>query len=221
MNLYARAASILEGAEEEFRVLIQEAAAEGRYHDVLGLTGVVQRLSGLLDEAGFSQMQSGRGDSVPVGQTHVSVQRSPRDKPGRSGTTQVRPHRSQVIDQSTDSGYPRFLRQGDRLVKIGWSDRDEKEYEHKAPRSCAMAVAETLRKRLASDRSFSIADILPVYDSTGQEVPSYQVYLVVAWLRSLGLVQREGKNAYRSGDSNGSVPTFNELWKSLNSTDGE
>ena len=42
---------------------------------------------------------------------------------------------------------------------------------------------------------------MPVPDSAGGEIPSYQVYLTLAWLRHVGAVEKKGRSGYvlRSG----------------------
>ena len=40
-----------------------------------------------------------------------------------------------------DSGYPKFFRQGDQLIRVAWSKREKGEYQHKATYSVVQAVA--------------------------------------------------------------------------------
>jgi hypothetical protein len=51
---------------------------------------------------------------------------------------------------------------------------------------------------------------LPVHGQDGEEVPSYQVYLVVAWMRELGALERVGNEGYRVSEANLSVSS---LWE--------
>jgi len=62
---------------------------------------------------------------------------------------------------------------------------------------------------------FTMDQILPVNDSAVTEVPSYQAYLALAWLRSLGLVQRKGKEGYAL--TNGALDNakLQRLWNSV------
>ena len=44
---------------------------------------------------------------------------------------------------------------------------------------------------------FSMEELLPITTASNGEVPSYQAYLVTAWLRACGAVEREGRGGYR------------------------
>jgi hypothetical protein len=91
--------------------------------------------------------------------------------------------------------YPRFERNGRRLVKVGWSKRDSTEYEHKAPRAAVNAVVKALAE--ITKGQFTMDEVLPIRDDAGSDVPSYQAYLVVGWLRSIGAVERIGNDGYK------------------------
>ncbi len=94
-----------------------------------------------------------------------------------------------VVDE-----YPRFLRRGDELVKVGWSKSDRKEYHHRAPRRTLDALIAAI-KRVGSDGSgFTSDNLNPLKDSeTGGVFPTYQVFVALAWLRNLGLVKQHGR----------------------------
>jgi hypothetical protein len=98
---------------------------------------------------------------------------------------------------SENKAYPRFAREGDKLVKIGWSKRTKKEYEHKAPRAAVEAFVGCLRNKTRDDRMFTIDDLMPVPDPENDgDLPAYQVYLTLAWLRSLDTVKKHGRDGY-------------------------
>ncbi len=97
---------------------------------------------------------------------------------------------------STSGRFPRFERDDDRLVKVGWSKKDRKAYEHKSPRLAVDATALTISRVGKAKKVFTMDDVLPVPSADGGEVPSYQAYVVVAWLRDVGLVRKIGKNGY-------------------------
>lgn len=111
--------------------------------------------------------------------------------------------------KSVGSTYPRFERRGDNLVKIGWSKRERAEYEHKAPLGSVALVADKVRKKGADGRIFQISGLLPCESTDGETiVPDYQVYLVVAWWRELGLLEQHGRQGY-------SLPKPSEFAKSV------
>lgn len=93
--------------------------------------------------------------------------------------------------------YPRFVRRGDQLLKFGWSKREKAEYEHKAPLQVALALACAVKELGQNGRIFQISELLPLNDpAKGNGIPGYQVYLVVAWWRNVGLVDRHGRRGY-------------------------
>jgi hypothetical protein len=99
--------------------------------------------------------------------------------------------------KASGTAYPRFERRGDSLVKIGWSKREKTEYEHKAPMGAVALVADKVRKKGADGRIFQISGLLPCESTDGETiVPDYQVYLVVAWWRELGLLEQHGRQGY-------------------------
>jgi len=55
-------------------------------------------------------------------------------------------------------------------------------------------------------------EVLPVELQDGTEVPSYQAYLVLAWLRERGTVQRQGNDGYKLARKNLSADMIVELW---------
>jgi hypothetical protein len=104
--------------------------------------------------------------------------------------------------------YPRFFRKGDTLVRIAWSKRQRSEYQHKAPHSVVLVTADAVIKAGKDGRIFSTEDFLPVHETDGSEVPSYQVYLVIALLKLVGLIDQHGRQGY-------SVPRLDEFKDAL------
>jgi hypothetical protein len=107
------------------------------------------------------------------------------------------PERSQLLKRrgGKKSEYPKFYRNGDWLVKIGYS-KAEGEYEHKSPKSALFLLADAVLKVGAKGARFSMADLLPLNTAEGTEIPSYQPYLCLNWLREVGLVQQHGRRGY-------------------------
>jgi len=102
------------------------------------------------------------------------------------------------------------------IVKVGWSKKARKEYQHKAPRSVAFAFADHLRKHTRDGKLFRMEDILPVPDPVNDgELPGYQVYLVLAWLRSLDIVQKQGRDGYTANHAALSEKHQAKLWEAV------
>lgn len=100
-------------------------------------------------------------------------------------------------------------------MKIGWSKRDERVYEHRAPREIVFLVSAAISMKVKPKGVFTMDQVLPVNDNAGNEVPSYQAYLALAWLRSIELVQRRGKEGYALTDGPLDVPKLQHLWNSI------
>jgi hypothetical protein len=90
--------------------------------------------------------------------------------------------------------YPLFEVDGDRLVKVGWSKKDRTTYEHRVPREIAHAFSLYLADQIGKP-TFRMDELLPAVIGEA-ELPLYQAYLVLAWLRDQGLVSKDGKDGY-------------------------
>jgi hypothetical protein len=201
------AVAILGRAEQGIRGLIAEAAAAGEYESVFRLGGVAKRLAEMMAELGKVGLVLGRSPGVSDG--NVSPQAAGARR--RSGGA--------VERRGTDGqGYPRFERSKDQLVKVGWSKKDRCEYLHRAPRSVLDVLVREAEKLGAADRIFTADELLPQCRSAaGDDLPHYQLYLCLAWLRSVGLVDQHGRDGYSvsKGDIMDSV---NGSWSLLPSS---
>lgn len=113
------------------------------------------------------------------------------------------------------TGYPRFAREGDDLVKVGWSKSRDDEYAQRADRSQVEAVSSWLADRGPTSAPISIDDILAIRETDGSEIPSYQVYVVLAWLRQQGLVERIGRKGYAVTDTHQLGDNLAKHWNAL------
>lgn len=96
-----------------------------------------------------------------------------------------------------ETTYPRFERDGDKLVKVGWSKKNREAYEHRAPREAVIAFVRHLSSRVAAGEVFAMENVLPAPDVVGGgELPAYQAYLTLAWLRQVGVVDKKGRDGY-------------------------
>ena len=115
--------------------------------------------------------------------------------------------RTPVRSRNKLGQYPKFLREGDNLVKIGWSKSQRAEYEHKSPKRLLAVLCESLTS--ANGKRIMMNKVLPLKDRvTGSAFPHYQSYVCLAWLRSAGLVTQHGRQGY-------SLPKGIELEKSV------
>jgi hypothetical protein len=113
-------------------------------------------------------------------------------------------------------GYPRFEREGDKLVKIGWSKKSREEYEHRAPRDAVVAFAQHLGESVSDGQVFAVEDLMPVRAVNGDdEIPAYQVYLTLKWLQDIGAVEKQGRDGYVLRNRALSEGGLDEYWGGL------
>ena len=66
----------------------------------------------------------------------------------------------------------------DRLV-----EKNREEYEHRVPRETVLVLLRHLVSSVEEARVFDIDGLFLIRNTTGEDVPGYQVYVVVAWPR--------------------------------------
>jgi hypothetical protein len=187
---------ILSEAETKLRELITAALNEQRYADVAHVAGLADGVARLLG-----------GVAVVPGVTTLSA---------GGHTPDANEHRPSRGSKRPKKAYPRFERDGDKLVKIGWSKKNKSSYEHRAPREAVIAFTRHLAGSADEGKVFVVEDLLPVPDvANGGEIPAYQIYLTLAWLRDVGAVAKKGRDGYvlrGGGLANGALDKF---WASL------
>jgi hypothetical protein len=112
--------------------------------------------------------------------------------------------------------FPKFFRDGEELLKIGWSKREKKAYRHKAPKRVVLLVFQAFQQAGQHGPRFVIEQILPIRDpENNTDVPSYQVYLCLAWLRKEELIFQHGRQGYSLQQENNLTDIVEERWKLL------
>lgn len=195
------ARKILAKAQDDLRELIAKALADGRFADVADIARMAD---------GVARLATDDDQPVSSGQEHAPAPPAV----SRHGTIvrggSVRPSRT----------FPRFEREGDKLVKIAWSKKGRAEYEHKAPRRVADILIAAIRSRKGEGAKFEAPDVLPLLDpKTRREIPSYQSYLALAWLRHEGVVAKYGRDGYALKPTAATPEHLTELWEALPSRD--
>lgn len=186
MELEQRAMEIIERAEKEIAALASEAAAERDYARASMLLALAQRTRDAARPiAAASNPAKGNGAVAPAEQSTLAASTS------RPSALPPTPARS-----SNRVGYPHFKREGDNLVKVGWSKSDRATYEHRSPRSVVERLVERVKQAGATGHRFTTEELMPLQDQSGAELPSYQAYLCLAWLVAAGLLERHGRQGY-------------------------
>jgi hypothetical protein len=183
-DFLATAEEAISGAETRLRQLMETALAKQQYTDVAKLAPLADGLLNVLKVARNSDA------NLP---TLIPDTDHTADRPSKSSgaDASVGSSRSRQSD-----GYPRFERQGNRLVKIAWSKKDRREYEHRAITDIIFRIAELFERTRAPGTPFMMDSMMPFKTRTGVEIPSYQAYLALAWFRSLGAIEPRGKDGY-------------------------
>jgi predicted lipid-binding transport protein (Tim44 family) len=203
MSRSAAVLQILSNAQAELRSLLEQALAESRYTDVAEIAQIADSLAQLGADSGPAS-----SDVEPT--VSASQAPAPRNASAAHTNRAGRPSRS----------FPRFEREGDKLVKIAWSKKDRAEYEHKAPRQVVDLLIEAIRSKKGEGAKFEAPDVLPLTErKSRKEVPSYQSYLALAWLRYEGVVAKHGRDGYSLKPTSATPERLNELWKALPSRD--
>ncbi|GIK19121.1 MAG: hypothetical protein DYG93_00755 [Leptolyngbya sp. PLA2] len=196
-----RAFNVIRHAEREIRGQIAEAAAAGAYETVERLSGIARRLAEMTAEATAAPV------ALPVhsSKTATNTEESPAAKP------RAREDRKALRKKQ----YPRFEKTRDTLIKIGWSKKRRDEYVHKAPKAGIDVVASRVTELGKKGRVFTNEELLPVKMGGGQgELPGYQAYVCLAWLRDIGAVEQHGRVGY-SVKGNNVAETVNKSWEAL------
>lgn len=200
----------LKRCEADLQQIAAEALAAGDYATArIGM----ELAEGIADQ----RTRAGLDHATPSGA-------SPTPKPRKPAKTAAapKPRKNKAKTTRPTSGsktYPKFAREDDKLIKIGWSKRTREEYQHKAPRSAVDTFIAHLRKHTQADRIFKIDDLLPVPDPGNEgDLPAYQVYLVLAWLRSTAAATKHGRDGYSVKPSSLSEKSLAQAWNQLPST---
>lgn len=181
------ARALVQAAENQIQELIESAVSQRRYADVVVLAPIAEGLLALI------RTQSGTGEIEFTNRSATRPQPKSRTDDLGQGVGRL---------PSETHSYPRFERQNDRLVKIAWSKKDRREYEHRAPADTIFTIARQFERDAKPGAPFLMDQVMPFKNGDGAEIPSYQAYLALAWFRLLGLVETRGKDGYAVGVEN-------------------
>ncbi len=196
MNALEEAKAVLNDAEQNLRMILRRAAEEGEYAHLQQVAGWAKLLNASLagaisptpDVVASALANPPRKRATEAVDKAIERQPLARKKKKRIAKTKKR--------RSSKKGYPQFLRTGDSVVKIGWSKRDGKPYEHKAPKSVLHSLIKAVVRAGSGGEVFMIESLLPLNDTSGAQIPDYQAYLTLAWLRSIQLITQHGRQGY-------------------------
>ncbi|MDA8377597.1 MAG: hypothetical protein M0Z50_11200 [Planctomycetia bacterium] len=157
---------------------MSEAAATGDYTCVVQIAAWAHTVTELVKDAP-SQPANAHPSTPPIGAKAVN---------GKSASGR-RP-------RSFANGYPKFVRQGNHLIRIAWSKKEKREYQHKIPYPALRALTNAMVEIGTDGRVFSTDQFLPIRDADGAEVPSYQAYVGIALMKQTSLIDQHGRQGY-------------------------
>lgn len=139
---------------------------------------------------------------------------SGKAKPIRTGAREssaTSSRKSRTRAETSGKKYPVIYVSDGRIVKIGKGKlKTAKEYRHEAPRSAYEVVARWIEETtIAGSREWmaKTAD-----EALSDQVPTYQIYVVIAALQAVGVVRSPRRGWYSISDSAGDL---DEWWRLL------
>jgi hypothetical protein len=214
-----KAAEILKDCEQGLQQVIRDAAASGDYERLMQVTDWARMVAAMVGDA---EQAASDGDvpveipqTPPAAVSSIAARTSSDDtQPVPSSRRSTPKGRRRKLERGT-ADYPKFARRGSHLVKIAWSRKQKKEYQHKAPRHVALLLAGVLAEAGHDGRVVQMGDLLPIREDDGSEVPSYQAYLALAWLKKSGLVDQHGRQGYSVPKTSGLREAVDSMWDAL------
>jgi hypothetical protein len=192
----AKAERVLAEAVAELQNLAQLALRDNDYSSVAAIASLAERL-------------------YQVTSAHSRVPVNPSANQPRTESAR---RRKVTASQRTPSvRYPTFRRDGDKLVKIGWSKKSREEYEHRAPMQAVTSLLSTITKKVGAGEYFRAPDVFPLVTDTGEQLPDYQGYLVLKWLHGIGLIQKKGRDLYALTPGKDHTKEIDSAWEALES----
>lgn len=189
----------LSNAEERLKKLLEKAIATPDFTSAKRLIDALELLA-----AARSALQES---------TELRDDSAAQVGPNEAGAIlNAAPNRKSKDKERVDA-YPRFERDGDRLVKIGWSSKSKQTYEHRIDRDAAWEVCAQINAKIGRKHSFKVDQLLPLQSAEGRDIPSYQTYLVLKWLQYLGAVEKRGNDGYQVTGDIASDEALSRFWQ--------
>lgn len=185
---------MLQETERGLRHLLQEEVACGRYSNLPALASIADGVSDLItrtEELIPDKAVEGEAAAPQAADSQEAKLKS-KTSPIAKKTTAVQSNKKRKT-----SKYPSYEIGDDWIGKVGWSKRNRKEYRHYASISAAIALAKHIDKTQQPGHVWTVDDLGDVIDSETDEVlPSYQIYLIIGWMRFTDLVLKQGRSGY-------------------------
>lgn len=221
--LVNRGHQALQECESQLRGLLAEAAAVGDYEAALQLTewargvAVLETVRLPANKVGWNSSLTRHHEDDGADHTSSSERISTKNSTRQRKKNSV--HVARRKRKTAGAAYPKFARFKNELVKIGWSKKAKKEYQHKAPHRVVDSLVDHLIKVGAAGKVFSTEQLFPLrVKDNDSEIPSYQAYLCLAWLRNQNLIEQVGRHGYRMAEPTSLREAVEQQWRALPSS---
>ena len=202
MDTIREALTVLSSAETSLRKLIEKGLRGQSYLEVAEVARMADGVARLLGKGSTSSAND------------MSKLLAIDTSPSKGASHRVAP--VQKRPKTTSKEFPRFERDGDKLVKIGWSKKNKSSYEHRAAHDVVVAFARHLSNHVHEGKMFAVENLTPVPDIVNSgEIPAYQVYLVLAWLRKAGAIDKKGRDGYVLRRGALTTENMEKLWATV------
>lgn len=185
MNFATKVEQILVDAERKLAEVTAEALQQRDYAAVQWVSAIAERI------ASSRLGESLRGAEARTRDAVADQPESTINPSAHLGSPAPTPRPSNSSDQ-----FPHFHRDGDQLIKVGYSKSERKTYEHRSPSTVLTALVEYLAVFAIDGQLFTTERILAQFDRKRPAVPTYQIYLCLAFLIRRGLVKKNGRLGY-------------------------
>lgn len=186
----------LESLVSRLNCLLREAVDSADYEEATELASLAARLQSIV----VGGRESTRALNAVSRTRPIDVAVAPRPSvDGEHSAASISPP-SAVPAQNSEC-YPRYELHAGDLVKIGWSLKNQSEYEHTVPRFVIPFFVEVLLDISKKKRLFSMDDIGRrtqelASSKKAASLPSYQLYAVIGWMKEVGFVVYHGRRGY-------------------------
>lgn len=219
MNHLFEANEVIRQAESRLRQLLLDCAERADYETARTLIEWANQLKGMVEQ------NCSLGTKPRPTQPANEWAKSPFELKPSSGASDNRSDARMVKARQFSQGrkakaakreYPKFFRDGEQLLKVGWSKRARKTYHHKAPKRVVLLACQALQQAGADGRRLVMEQVLPIHDPQHEtDIPSYQAYVVVAWLRKERLIVQHGRQGYSLPPNVNLTDAVEERWNML------
>jgi len=175
-NLTEKIEAVLTKAENELQEVIVEAAKEGDYRGV----------------------DAGRAAAVEICNLKARILK-PSSKGELKSESNVSRAKKKVATKRHSRGkFPKYEIKNGTLVRIGWSKKEKREYTHKVPKRLFYETVEVMGRLAQGGTGPFMAEkiIEQVNNAESETIPSYQIYVVIGFLRKLNCIKQIGREGY-------------------------